>query len=49
MNAQTKLVIAEEGLREIIRGCERRLQKGHDNGDAETLRIAKGLLQTLLK
>lgn len=47
MNATTKLVIVEEALRAIIRGCETRLKKGHDNGDAETLRIAQGALKHL--
>lgn len=43
----TKLEVAKEALREIVRGCEYRLRKGHDEGDASTLRLAKDALKRL--
>lgn len=33
-----------DALKEIVRNCERRLRKGHDEGDASTLAVAKAAL-----
>lgn len=44
---EQQLNTAREALREIMKGCEYRLRKGNDEGDASTLRIAKAALKEL--
>lgn len=40
---------AKRRVQEIIEACERRLRKGPDNGDSQTLAQAKEILAVLRK